>query len=80
MTGRAWSRLVGGTLAALCLTGTATAQAEDPMLLYDANGTTVRATLQFGANLVAEDNLFWNLSDFAAPGSGYDPDARWLEV
>jgi hypothetical protein len=46
----------------------------------DANGTTVRATLQFGANLVSEENLFWNLSDFAAPGSGYDPDATWLEI
>lgn len=51
----------------------------DPFLLYDENGTTIRATLQLGANLVSEANLFWNLSDFAAPGSGYDPDATWLE-
>jgi hypothetical protein len=58
----------------------ATAQENDPWLLYDANGTTVRATLQFGANLVSEANLFWNLSDLAAPGSGFDPDATWLEV
>jgi hypothetical protein len=56
------------------------AQESDPFLLYDENGTTIRATLQFGANLVSEANLFWNLSDFAAPGSGYDPDATWLEL
>ncbi|MBF9058466.1 alginate export family protein [Rhodobacterales bacterium HKCCSP123] len=56
------------------------AEEADPWLFYDANGTTVRATLQFGANLVSESNLFWNLSDFAAPDSGFDPDATWLEV
>lgn len=58
----------------------ADAQGADPWELYAADGTTVRATLQFGANLVSEGNLFWNLSDFAAPTSGFDPDATWLEV
>jgi hypothetical protein len=74
-------RLAGvSILAAGMLSEPAKAQDDDPMLLYDADGTTVRATLQFGANLVSEENLFWNLSDGAAPGSGYDPDATWLEV
>jgi hypothetical protein len=70
----------GSGLALFVLATGAQAQADDPMLLYDANGTTVRATLQLGANLVSEGNLFWNLSDGAAPGSGYDPDATWLEI
>ncbi|MBF9031448.1 alginate export family protein [Rhodobacterales bacterium HKCCE3408] len=50
------------------------------MVVYDANGTTVRWTLQFGANLVSEGDLFWSLSQGAAPGSGYNPDATWLEL
>ncbi|WP_260517446.1 hypothetical protein [Aliiroseovarius sp. M344] len=50
------------------------------MLLYDANGITVRGHLQFGLNAVSEQNLFWNFSDTVAPGSGFDPDADWLEV
>lgn len=50
------------------------------MLLYDANGATVRGHLQFGLNAVSEGNLFWNFSDTVAPGSGFDPDASWLET
>lgn len=56
------------------------AQERDPTLLYDANGTIVRGHLQFGLNAVSERNLFWNFSDTVAPGSGFDPDADWLEV
>lgn len=48
--------------------------------MYDAGGTTVRGHLQFGLNAVSERNLFWNFSNTVAPGSGYDPDADWLEV
>ena len=70
---------LSGTLVAGSVNG-ALAEDRDPWLLYDANNTTIRATLQFGANLVSEANLFWNLSDFAAPGSGFDPDATWFEV
>ncbi|WP_343117455.1 alginate export family protein [Ostreiculturibacter nitratireducens] len=58
----------------------AQAQDRDPMLLYEANGITVRGHLQFGLNAVSERNLFWNFSDTVAPGSGFDPDADWLEV
>jgi len=68
------------TMLSLSFPQDAAAQENDPWLLYDRNGTTVRATLQFGANLVSEANLFWDLSDFAAPGSGYDADATWLEI
>lgn len=61
--------------------GKAAAEDQDDLwLLYDQNGTTIRATLQFGANLVSEANLFWNLSEGAAPSSGFNPDATWLEV
>ncbi|NKX43292.1 alginate export family protein [Roseibacterium sp. KMU-115] len=72
MAALAAAALVGPTLA--------TAQGADPFLLHEDNSTTVRATLQFGANLVSEGNLFWNLADFAAPGSGFDSDATWLEI
>ncbi|MFP1632878.1 alginate export family protein [Zhengella sp. ZM62] len=75
-------RAVHGALALVfqaALAVAAQAQAADPMLLYDENGTTVRGHLQFGMNAVAERNLFWNLSNTFAPASGFDPDANWLE-
>lgn len=69
---------------AACILATTTcvaqAQDRDPMLVYEANGTTVRGHLQFGLNAVSERNLFWNFSDTVAPGSGFDPDADWLEL
>ncbi len=71
--------VLAAALLALCA-GPAAAQDRDPMLLHDANGTTVRGHLQFGLNAVSEQNLFWNFSDTIAPGSGFDPDADWLEV
>jgi hypothetical protein len=49
------------------------------MLIYDANGVTVRGHLQFGLNAVVENNLFWDLAASTAPGSGFDPDTSWLE-
>ena len=55
------------------------AQDRDPMLLHDANGLKVRGHLQFGLNAVVERNLFWDLAATTAPGSGFDPDAEWLE-
>ena len=68
-----------GTFISLASTASH-AQDRDPMLLYDANGITVRGHLQFGLNAVSEQNLFWSFSDTVAPGSGFDPDADWLEV
>ncbi len=59
--------------------GPAGAQDRDPMLLYDADGLTVRSHLQFGLNAVSESNLFWDLAEATAPGSGFDPDTQWLE-
>ncbi len=58
----------------------ASAQGADPFLLYDNGSTTLRATLEFGANLVSEGNLFWKLADFTAPGTGFESDATWLEI
>jgi hypothetical protein len=38
--------------------GPVEAQGRDPMLLHDANGLKVQGHLQFGLNMVSEDNLF----------------------
>ncbi|MDF9304069.1 alginate export family protein [Tritonibacter mobilis] len=57
----------------------ASAQERDPMLLYERDALTVRGHFQAGLNAVAEDNLFWDLAATTAPGSGFDPDTRWLE-
>lgn len=62
------------------MSGAAQAQDKDPMLIYGADGTKVRGHLQFGLNAVSEQNLFWNFSNVVAPGSGFDPDATWLEL
>jgi hypothetical protein len=52
----------------------------DPMVLYDANGWTVRSHLQFGLNGVIERNLFWNLADTFAADAGFNADTEWLEL
>ena len=49
------------------------------MVLHDDDGLTVRAHLQAGLNLVAEQALFWNLADIFAQSTRYDPDKVWLE-
>ena len=49
------------------------------MLLFEKNGLTVRGHFQFGLNAVTESNLFWDLAETTNPGSGFDPDAEWLE-
>jgi hypothetical protein len=59
--------------------GPVEAQGRDPMLLHDANGLKVQGHLQFGLNMVSEDNLFWDLAATTAPASGFDPDTEWLE-
>ena len=45
-----------------------------------STGLQLRWHLQGGANAVSERNLFWNLADTAAPESGFDSDADWLEL
>jgi len=56
------------------------AQQPDRMVLYDANGTTVRTHLQYGLNAVAEQNLFWDLATVTAPSANFDADTEWLEL
>lgn len=51
----------------------------DPMLLHSSGSLTVRSHLRTGVNLVAEDNLFWDLAARAAGNTVFDPDARWGE-
>ncbi|KUF10806.1 alginate export family protein [Pseudoponticoccus marisrubri] len=58
----------------------AQAQERDPMLFHQQGGLTVRGHLQFGLNVVAERNLFWDLAATTNPGSGFDPDTNWLEA
>ncbi|WOC17321.1 hypothetical protein [Pseudochrobactrum sp. MP213Fo] len=53
--------------------------ADDPMVLYDAEGLKIRAHLQAGLNGVAEKNLFWNFADNFAPSLDYNPRKQWLE-
>ena len=52
---------------------------QDPMVLHDSDGLTVRMHLQLGINVVAEQNLFWSFADTFAPDVGFDNDTRWLE-
>lgn len=49
------------------------------MVLHDDDGLTVRAHLQAGLNLVAEQGLFWDLADTFASTANYNPDKVWLE-
>lgn len=57
----------------------AAARAQDPMLFIERDGLVVRGHFQAGLNGVIEQNLFWNFSDFVAPGSGFNPDTQWIE-
>ena len=54
--------------------------APDPLLLHQSDTLSVRGHLQTGFNLVAEDNLFWDLAARAAGDDEFDPDAGWLET
>lgn len=74
---RRW--LIGAACLVAAQASLAHGQERDPALLYDADGLMLRGHLQFGFNAVSERNLFWNLSETVAPGSGFDPDADWLE-
>lgn len=57
----------------------ATAQDQNPQLVYERGGLTVRGHLQFGLNAVAERNLFWDLAAITNSSSSFDPDTNWLE-
>ncbi|MDY2586831.1 alginate export family protein [Winogradskyella aquimaris] len=47
------------------------------LTLHNSEKFKVQGTLQFGANAVAETNLFWNLAD--VPELDFDSDTQWLE-
>ena len=67
-------------LVSLCAPNLAAADdSDDPMLLYDHGGLSIRAHFQGGVNAVGEENLFWNFAETFAPNSGFDSDASWLE-
>ena len=51
------------------------AESDDPFLLIDEHGLTVRGYFQLGFNVVAERHLFWDLAATTAPGSGFE--GRW---
>ncbi|MFK0299640.1 alginate export family protein [Brevundimonas sp. NPDC090276] len=53
---------------------------DDRMVLYDKDGTTLRAHLQAGGNLVAEHNLFWRFAETVAGVTDFDPNAEWFEA
>lgn len=51
----------------------------DPLQFYKKDGVTIRGHFQAGVNYVAEENLFWNLSEVFAQTSNFDPDTEWFE-
>ncbi|MNH49036.1 hypothetical protein D3C73_05990 [compost metagenome] len=54
--------------------------AKDPMVVYAQDGTTVRAHLQAGVNLVAEQALFWDFGRTVAGVTDFDSNAEWFEA
>ena len=57
----------------------AQSRADDPMVLVSTDHTEIRAHVQAGANLVVEDNLFWEFAESVAGNSAFNSDARWFE-
>ncbi|WP_447727198.1 alginate export family protein [Sphingomonas koreensis] len=49
------------------------------MVLAKTDDTEVRAHVQAGANLVVEDNLFWEFAETVAGNSEFNSDAHWFE-
>ena len=47
------------------------------LTIHNSETFNVQGYLQFGSNLVAENNLFWNLAD--VPELDYDSDTQWWE-
>ncbi len=68
-------------LVAACVASPLHAQsrADDPMVLASTDDTEIRAQVQAGANLVAEDNLFWEFAESVAGNSTFNSDTRWFE-
>ena len=66
-------------LGFLFVAPSAHANSKDPLLLHQSDGVTIRGHFQAGVNYVAEENLFWNLSEVFAQTSSFDPDTEWFE-
>lgn len=49
------------------------------MLLHSSSDLTIRAHVQAGNNLVAEQDLFWDLASTFAAQANYDPTKIWFE-
>jgi len=47
---------------------------------HDALTNSLQQHLQLGANAVSEHNLYWQLAEATASQSGFDANARWLEL
>lgn len=58
----------------------ASPRASDPMLLHLSDTLSVRGHLRTGVNVVAEQNLFWDLASRATGNNTFDADAEWVEV
>lgn len=55
------------------------AEATDP-LKWTIGQSTLKLSIEAGAQYVLEDNAFWNLAAVLAPTARYDPDPAWGEV
>ncbi|MFY7864628.1 alginate export family protein [Roseateles sp.] len=75
---RARCGLVCAGLGVLASSG-AWAQAQSSESEASARFLAWRVHFQAGVNAVAEQHLFWNLAEKAAPDSGYEPNKKWLE-
>ena len=50
-----------------------------PLVLFQNDKLSVNGHFQAGVNSVYEENVFWNLAEFAAPTVDFDSDPEWLE-
>ncbi|SDD52872.1 alginate export family protein [Aquimonas voraii] len=71
-------RRLRSLLVAVCAPLSAAAQPPNPTTTADGPPRYTLG-LQAGLNVVAEQNLYWNLADRFAADSGFDSDAQWLE-
>lgn len=51
-----------------------------PLTLHESDDLTVTGHLQVAANLVAEQNLFWDFGETVAGVTDFDADAEWFEA
>jgi hypothetical protein len=67
-------------MGSACAQDAATGGQPDPdTVLWRSDDTTVNWHAEGGLNLVAEYNLFWDLSRVYDPQTNFGPDTHWLE-